>query len=99
MEKKSEKEHEDNERNNNEILLFIVVPTKPEPWEVTFQNTTKIEEVISAVIEEFEFASNGQYELKLDSDPDVELEPQRPLISYGIKDNDKLIFIDFGQAV
>lgn len=99
MEKNSGKEHKDQMRNDNEITLLIVVPTQTEPWEATFPKTSKISEVISAVVQQFEFASNGQYELKLDSDPNVELDPQRPLVSFGIKDGDKLIFIDFGQAV
>ncbi|MFC4874166.1 hypothetical protein [Negadavirga shengliensis] len=94
-----EKKHENQKQNDNEITLLIVVPTRTEPWEATFPKTSKISEVISAVIQQFGFASNGQYELKLDSDPNIELEPQRPLVSFGIKDGDKLILIDFGQAV
>lgn len=99
MEKNSEKKDENQMRNDNEITLLIIVPTQAEPWETTFPKTAKISEVIGAVVQQFGFASNGQYELKLDSDPNVELDPQRPLISFGIKDGDKLVFIDFGQAV
>ncbi len=99
MEKNSEKKDKSQKSNDNEITLLIVVPTQTEPWESTFPKTAKISEVIAAVVQQFGFASNGQYELKLDSDPDVELAPQRPLISFGIKDGDKLVFIDFGQAV
>ncbi len=96
---KNSKEQTKNGRKDNEITVLIIVPVQTEPWEAMFPKTAKIADVIAAVVEKFGFATNGQYELKLDSDPNIELEPQRPLVSYGIKDGDKLIFIDFGQAV
>jgi hypothetical protein len=85
--------------SDSEITLLVVVPAQAEPWENTFPKTAKIADVITAVIQKFGFAANGKYELKRENDPNAVLEPQRPLVSYGIKDGDKLIFIDFGQAV
>lgn len=87
------------EQNDNELTIFIIVPAQAEPWKTSFLKTAKITDVILAVIEKFGFAANGKYELKLENDPNTVLEPQRPLVSYGIKDGDKLVFIDFGQAV
>lgn len=98
MEKNS-KEESKNGQKNNEITILIIVPVQTNPLEVTFSKTAKIVEVVAAVVEKFGFAANGQYEIKLESDPNIELEPQKPLVSYGIKDGDKLVFIDFGQAV
>lgn len=88
-----------NEQNDNELTIFIVVPAQQEPWETSLSKTTKVSEVIQKVIDQFGFATNGKYELKLEDDPNTNLIPERPLVSYGVKDGDKLIFIDFGQAV
>lgn len=79
--------------------LTINIKTTRGKWETTFSKTTKIQEVIQAVIQHFGFATNGNYELRLESDPDNALKPERPLVSYGIKDGDNLIFTDLGVAV
>ena len=79
--------------------LDIIIQTPKGNWETTFPKTTKISEVLSAVISHFGFASNGSYELRLDKDPNEALMPQRTLVSYKVKDGDILVLIDFGQAV
>jgi hypothetical protein len=79
--------------------LTINIKTTRGKWETTFPKITKIQEVIQAVIQNFGFATNGNYELRLESDPDTALKPERPLVSYGIKDGDTLIFTDLGVAV
>jgi hypothetical protein len=80
--------------------LTINIETTRGKWEkATFSKTTKIQEVIQAIIQHFGFATNGNYELRLERDPDHALKPERPLVSYGIKDGDTLIFTDLGAAV
>lgn len=79
--------------------LTIKIETTEGTWENDFDKTAKVQEVISAVIQHFGFASNGKYELRLESDPNTALSPERPLISYHINDGDTLIFTDLGIAV
>jgi hypothetical protein len=80
--------------------LVVNIETTLGTWEkVTFPKTAKIQEAIQAVIQHFGFAASGNYELRLARDPDTPLKPERPLVSYGIKDGDTLIFTDLGVAV
>ena len=79
--------------------LEIEIRTVQGTLQTTFPKTTKISEVLQAVIKHFNFAQNGKYDLRLETDPDNALELERPLVSYGIKDGDVLIFTDLGVAV
>jgi len=81
-----------------DITITIVTPQGK--WEnATFAKTAKIEEVIKAVVAHFRFAANGNYELRMESDPNKMLKPERTLVSYGIKDVDILRFVDLGGGV
>ncbi len=88
-----------NRKKGQDNELEIVIKTPNGDWTNTFLKTTKVAEVIAAVIQHFNYASNGKYELRLESDPDTLLQPERPLVSYGIIDGTVLVFIDFGAAV
>lgn len=88
-----------NEKNKEDKHLTIKIETTEGTWENTFDKTTKVQEVILAVIQHFGFAVNGKYELRLERDPDTPLDPERPLNSYHIEDGDILIFTDLGIAV
>jgi len=79
--------------------LTILIETSQGTWENTFPKNTKISEVIQAVIQHFGFVAGGKYELRMENEPDTPLKPERPLVSYGIKNGDVLIFTDFGEAV
>lgn len=79
--------------------LSVKIRTTQGTWATDFPKTTKVEEVIKAVIQHFGFAPNGQYELRLEREPNTPLKPERPLVSYGVKDGDVLIFTDLGIAV
>lgn len=85
------------DKHDNDITVKIQTPRGE--WITTFPKTTKIGEVINAIVTHFGFATNGKYQLRLASDPNTILEPERPLVSYKIKDNDVLIFTDLGVAV
>jgi len=80
-------------------VLSIKIKTPAGDWDTSFEKTTKVQDVIIAVINHFSFAQNGKYELVLESKPDNPLKPERTLVSYGIKDGDILVLIDFGAAV
>lgn len=85
------------EKSDNNVEIEI--RTVQGILKTTFPKTTKVNEVIQAVIKHFNFAQNGKYDLRLETDPDNALESERPLVSYGIKDGDVLIFTDLGVAV
>lgn len=79
--------------------LNVKLETTQGTWETTFDKNSKVQEVIQAVIQHFGFAQNGNYELRMAKFPDTPLQPERPLVSYHIKDSDILIFTDLGVAV
>jgi hypothetical protein len=79
--------------------LKITIKTTQGDWTHEFPKTAKVQDVIDAVIDHFGFAKNGNYQLSLNTKPVTILQPQRPLVSYGIKDGDVLIFTDLGHAV
>jgi hypothetical protein len=88
---------EGNAKNDQEITVVL---KGPEPdWEATFPKTAKIEDVIKAYVAKFGLSTKGKYELRLESDPNAALRPERTLVSYHIKDGDVLVFVDFGEAV
>jgi hypothetical protein len=92
LEKKPEKP------KNDQDLTVIIKGPEPD-WETTFPKTAKVSEVINAYVEKFNLSRKGKYELRLESDPNTALKPERTLVSYQIKDGDVLVFVDFGEAV
>jgi|WetSurMetagenome_2_1015567.scaffolds.fasta_scaffold117320_1 hypothetical protein len=90
-------EHELNDKNGHEISVNIKTPSGD--WKTIFTKTSKVHDVITEVVKHFTFAPNGKYELVLESNPGEPLKPERTLVSYGIKNGDALVFIDFGAAV
>lgn len=79
--------------------LTITILTTQGNWTTDFDKNTKVSEVIQATIDHFGFAQNGNYELRAEKNPDEALKLDRPLVSYGIEDGDRLIFTDLGVAV
>lgn len=88
-----------NNENRSDKDLTITIKTTLGDWVNTFDKTSKVEDVIKAVINHFNYAQNGKYELRPDNDPNTVMLPSRPLVSYGIKDGDALIYTDLGIAV
>jgi hypothetical protein len=87
----------EHERDKHDVT--ITIETTQGTWEHTFEKTNKIHDVIQAVIRHFGYAANGNYELRLEKDPNLVLKPERTLVSYHIVDGDVLIFTDLGVAV
>ena len=79
--------------------LTLCIQTTSGEFKNDFEKTTKISVVISAVVSHFGFANDGKYQLSQDDAPDTALDPTRPLVSFGLKDNDVLVFTDLGVAV
>ncbi|MEO9475100.1 MAG: EsaB/YukD family protein [Cyclobacteriaceae bacterium] len=98
MSKNSENQGGEKERSNDN-LLSVIIQTPQGDWSTDFPKTSKVSDVIKAIVDHFGFSSEGKYELRLDVNPNEALDPNRPLVSYGVKDGDVLVFIDFGQAV
>lgn len=86
-------------KKNDGQDLMVVIKTTEGDWQATFPKTTKISEVILAVIAHFTFTANGKYKLFLESDTTSALDPSRNLVSYGIEEGSILIFTDLGIAV
>jgi len=77
--------------------LTIVVESTLGDWEATFPKTAKTKEVIEATRRHFGFSQEGNYQLKLVTGETMK--PERTLISYQLKDGDRLTFVDLGVAV
>lgn len=90
-------DREENKKHDKELTLKI--ETTQGTWEHTFEKTDKVEEVLKAVVNHFNYATNGNYELRLASDPNNALKPERTLVSYHIKNGEVLVFTDLGVAV
>ncbi len=84
-------------RSDND--LEVTIHTTQGDWTTTFDKNTKVDAVIKAAVDHFHFASPGNYQLSIGTEPVKVLEPQRPLVSYGIKDGDEIDFTDLGDAV
>lgn len=83
----------------NDQTLEITISTTQGDWATSYVKNTKVQDVITSVVEHFGFAVNGNYQLAINTKPVTILAPQRPLVSYGIKDGDILEFTDLGAAV
>jgi len=77
--------------------LTLVIETTQGNWEATFPKTYKVSEVIEDVKKHFGFSNEGKYQLKLENNETMK--PERPLVSYHLKDNEHLTFVDLGIAV
>jgi hypothetical protein len=77
--------------------LTLVIETSQGEWESNFPKTYKVSEVIAAIIKHFGFSGEGKYQLKLSNGETMN--PERPLVSYHLKDGDHLTFVDLGVAV
>jgi hypothetical protein len=91
---------EANQKENKEHIVSIDIETTRGKWDkATFEKTAKIQEVIQATVQHFGYAQNGKYEMRLKTNPDQPLKPERTLESYKIDDGSVLIFTDLGVGV
>jgi hypothetical protein len=64
-----------------------------------FDRTSKVEEVIAWAIERFGLSATEPWEVVRQSTGGAPLEPQRPLVSYGIDDGEVLVISAAGGGV
>lgn len=88
-------------QHNDKKTIELIIKTPLGDWtDASFDKTTKVMDVITATLDKFpKLDKQGQYELCKQTDLNEVLEPDRPLVSYGIKDGDVLILTDLGRAV
>jgi hypothetical protein len=79
--------------------LEITIQTTRGSRNFAFAKTTKISEVIQTVVEAFGFAPGDEFQLVFSSDPSQPLQPERPLVSYGIEDGTVLVLTSIGSGV
>lgn len=79
--------------------VTVIISTADEDQEFTFPKTTKISEVIAAVVSAFHLDPKDVYSLALADKPSEKLDPDRPLVSYKIEDDTKLVLSSKGGGV
>jgi len=84
---------------NPDQNLTITIQTTQGDWVTTTDKNTKVFALISAICQHFKFVPDGKYEIELVGGTENPLRQNRPIVSYGIKDDDTLIFTDLGVAV
>lgn len=85
--------------NKNELKIYILTGLTPEPVLRPYTKTTKVSEVINDIVQLYKLALDGKYKLEKKDDAESSLKPERPLVSYDIKNGDTLVFTDMGIAV
>jgi hypothetical protein len=96
--KEESNKHSDDHSNSNDQQLTLTIQTTKGVWEnAVFSKTAKVSEILQQVITKFGFAADGNYKLKIKGAPE-NLEPQRTLVSYHLKDGDVLSFTDLGKG-
>lgn len=81
------------------ITLIILTSDGTKTWENDFPKTMKVSELIQAIVTHFNLVANGQYELRLKTNLQEALKPERTLVSYQIEDGAKVVFTDYGKGV
>ncbi|MDR8389937.1 small ubiquitin-related modifier domain-containing protein [Aliifodinibius sp. S!AR15-10] len=82
---------------SDKALTLTVITTRGE-YEDTFPKTTKVQEVIDKIRDHFDLTGTGTFELIIEGSEE-ELNPNRPLVSYGLEDGDELILTNDGKNV
>ena len=84
---------------HSDPTLEITIQTTRGSRAFSFAKTAKVSEVIQSVVEAFGFAPGDQFQLVLSLDPSQPLQPERPLVSYGIEDGTVLVLTSIGSGV
>jgi WXG100 protein secretion system (Wss), protein YukD len=84
---------------HDDRTLEIVIQSTRGTKTFSFPKETKISDVIEKAVDAFGFAKGDRFELVLATNPGEPLQPERPLVSYHIKDGDILILTAVGGGV
>jgi hypothetical protein len=80
-------------------VLSIEIISADEEFTFDFQKTTKVSEAIDAAVNQFELNAADKYTLKFPGDKGEKLDPNRPLVSYGLADGASLVLTSHGGGV
>jgi hypothetical protein len=83
----------------NDKELEIKIQSSRGTKDFSFPKTIKVLEVIAQAVQAFEFAPGDSFALMLATNPEEALDPNRPLVSYHVKDGDILILTATGSGV
>lgn len=79
--------------------ITITVHTSRGSGSQTFPATTKIEDVINAIVVAFGFNPGDGFQLALVLNPGEPLDPNRPIVSYHLTDGDEVVLTAVGTGV
>ena len=82
-------------KDKDEITLVVATPNGV--FRGTFEKTTKVEEVIAAIVKDRKLAAGDAFELFYGEIPLVPV--QRPLVSFGLSGTVKLTLVATGSGV
>jgi hypothetical protein len=85
--------------HTNDAEITLIIQTVRGDKTHTFPKQAKIAEVIAWVVKECGFAAGDRFELVLASNPQEVLQPERPLVSFQLEDNTRVILTMFGSGV
>jgi hypothetical protein len=83
----------------NDNTLEIKIQSTRGTKEFSFPKTGKVAEVIAQAILAFGFASGDTFELMFAANLGEPLQPERPLVSYGMEDGVVLVLTAIGTGV
>lgn len=95
----SNNEHGNDKEKGNDKGLEIKIQTSRGTKDFSFPKTIMVSEVIAQAVEVFEFAPGDSFALMLAANPEEELDLNRPLVSYHVKDGDVMILTATGSGV
>lgn len=77
--------------------IKLIIQTPKGKWENTFQLNISVQDLIHLVTSHFQFAADGNYELKIKGTTET-LEKTRTLSSYDFSNGQVLVFTDLGKG-
>jgi hypothetical protein len=83
----------------NDKTVTIVIETADEDREFTFDKNAKIQQVIDVAVNSFGLAAGNTYNLVFPDKPNEPLDKNRPLVSFGVKDQAHLVLTSVGGGV
>lgn len=82
-----------------EQAITVIVKTSRGSDSFTFDKTTKVEEAIDEIRDHFELTGQGSFDLVKEGDGDPLAPKDRPLVSFGLKDEAELVLTGGGRNV
>jgi|GEM_PF-1152124 len=95
----SEEQKNGGPKDDKLISLVILTSDGNKTWNHDFPKTMKVSQLIQAIATQFHLAQNGQYEVRLETNLEEALKPERTLVSYQIQDGARMILTDLGRGV